>query len=59
MGNISTFEITDQGEILVYVLIDRGNGECTTMLKSDYDKQQAEQSTPTVEVTNDQSKRCS
>jgi hypothetical protein len=53
MGNISTFEITDQGEILVYVLIDRGNGECTTMLKSDYDKQQAEQSTPTVEVTND------
>ena len=31
-----------------YVLIDRGNDEFTSMSKEDYDKQQAEQSTPIV-----------
>ena len=31
-----------------HVIIDRGNNEFTSMLKSDYDKQQAEQSTPIV-----------
>ena len=41
MENITTFEVTDQGEVLVYVLIDRGNGEFTSMLKSTYDEQQA------------------
>jgi hypothetical protein len=29
-----------------YVIIDRGNEEFTSMLKSTYDAQQAEQSTP-------------
>ena len=48
MENITTFEITDQDEILVYVLIDHGNEQFTSMLKADYDKQQAEQSTPIV-----------
>ena len=31
-----------------HILIDRGNGEYTSMLKSTYDEQQAEQSTPMV-----------
>jgi hypothetical protein len=31
-----------------YVIIDRGNNEFTSMPKSDYDKQQAEQSTPNL-----------
>ena len=29
-----------------YAIIDRGNGEFTSMLKSTYEAQQAEQSTP-------------
>ena len=29
-----------------HAIIDRGNGEFTSMLKSEYDRQQAEQSTP-------------
>jgi hypothetical protein len=48
MDNITTFETTDQGKVLLYVLIDHGNEQFTTMLKADYDKQQAEQSTPMV-----------
>jgi hypothetical protein len=48
MDNITTFETTDQGEVLLYVLIDHGNEQFTTMLKADYDKQQAEQSTPNL-----------
>ena len=31
-----------------HAIIDRGNGEFTSMLKSTYDAQQAEQSTPPV-----------
>ena len=31
-----------------YAIIDRGNGEFTSMLKSTYDAMQAEQSTPSV-----------
>jgi hypothetical protein len=48
MENITTFEITDQGEVLVYVLIDHGNQQFTSMTKEEYDRQQAEQSTPIV-----------
>jgi hypothetical protein len=45
-----TFETkTDlQGSEVEYAIIDRGNGEFTSMLKSTYDAQQAEQSTPSV-----------
>ena len=32
----------------VHIIIDRGNGEYTSMLKSTYEAQQAEQSTPIV-----------
>ncbi len=31
-----------------HVIIDRGNGEFTSMLKSTYEAQQAEQSTPNL-----------
>ena len=31
-----------------HAIIDRGNGECTSMPKSTYDAMQAEQSTPIV-----------
>jgi len=39
--------ITDQRG-LEHVLIDNGNGEFTSMPKEEYDRQQAEQSTPSV-----------
>ena len=34
------------GEVQTHAIIDRGNGEFTSMLKSTYDAMQAEQSTP-------------
>lgn len=48
MENITYFESldTNTGEAAEWVLIDRGNGEFTSMLKSTYDAMQAEQSTP-------------
>jgi hypothetical protein len=36
------------GEVIETVLVDRGNGEFTSMLKSTYDEQQA--NTPTLEA---------
>ena len=36
------------GELIAYLIIDHGNGQYTSMLKSTYDEQQAEQSTPMV-----------
>jgi hypothetical protein len=41
MDKIETIEITDSltGEITKHVIIDRGNGEYTSMLKSTYDEQ--------------------
>ena len=36
------------GKFLQYAIIDRGNGEYTSMLKSTYDEQQAALSTPIV-----------
>jgi hypothetical protein len=44
MDNV-TFVIDEQG--VEHAVIDHGNGEFTSMLKSTYD-QQAEQSTPSV-----------
>jgi len=37
---------TDELDGREFVIIDRGNGEYTSMLKSTYEAQQAEQSTP-------------
>jgi hypothetical protein len=45
MDNV-TFITNDKGN--EYAIIDRGNGEYTSMLKSTYDEQQAEQSTPNL-----------
>jgi hypothetical protein len=44
MDNV-TFITVDEVE---HAIIDRGNGEFTSMLKSTYDAMQAEQSTPSV-----------
>jgi hypothetical protein len=48
MNNVTFIEITDPltNEVKEYAMIDRGNGEYTSMLKSTYEAQQAEQSTP-------------
>jgi len=48
MENIKFITDTDEltGKLHETVLIDHGNGEFTSMLKSAYDEQQAEQSTP-------------
>jgi hypothetical protein len=44
MGNVSEFEITTSyGEVVKHVLIDRGNGEFTSMPKSIYDEMIAKQ----------------
>jgi hypothetical protein len=45
---VVTFETPTTGEKTDWVIIDRGNGEFTSMLKSTYEAQQAEQSTPIV-----------
>ena len=49
MDNVTFFEQTNAltGDVTEYALIDHGNGEFTSMLKSTYEAQQAEQSTPT------------
>jgi hypothetical protein len=44
MDNV-TFIIVDEQE---HAIIDHGNGEFTSMPKSEYDRQQAEQSTPII-----------
>ena len=43
MENVSYFT---NDKNIEYAIIDRGNGEFTSMLKSTYDAMQAEQSTP-------------
>jgi len=44
MDNVTFIEV----EGVEHAIIDRGNGEFTSMPKSEYDRQQAEQSTPIV-----------
>lgn len=44
MENISEFEITTSyGEVIKYILIDKGNEEFVSMPKSLWDEQQAQQ----------------
>jgi hypothetical protein len=45
MDNVKNLTNSDGVEL---VIIDRGDGEFTSMLKSVYEAQQAEQSTPSV-----------
>ena len=46
MDNVTFIEVESMGETVTHAIIDRGNGEFTSMLKSTYDAMQAEQSTP-------------
>jgi hypothetical protein len=48
MENVTFIEIDDARGTDTYAIIDRGNDEFTSMLKSTYDAMQAEQSTPIV-----------
>ena len=50
MEKVTFIKVTDaiSGEVLEHAIIDRGNREYTSMLKSTYDAVQAEQSTPIV-----------
>ena len=50
MDNVTFIDITDpiSGDVTTHAIIDRGNGEFTSMLKSTYEAQQAEQSTPMI-----------
>jgi hypothetical protein len=43
MDNVTFIETTDPmtGEVVEHAIIDRGNGEFTSMLKSTYEEQQA------------------
>jgi hypothetical protein len=46
MDNVTFIEIELNDKMVEHAIIDRGNGEFTSMLKSTYEAQQAEQSTP-------------
>ena len=49
-NNVTFIEVENNltKEVVEHAVIDRGNGEFTSMLKSTYEAQQAEQSTPIV-----------
>jgi hypothetical protein len=46
MDNVTFIEIESFGEIVEHAIIDRGNGEFTSMPKSVYDAQQAKLNNP-------------
>ncbi len=49
MDNVTFIEFTNQdGSTTEHAIIDRGNGEFTSMLKSTYEAQQAEHFTPNL-----------
>jgi hypothetical protein len=48
MDNVTFIEIENLDGLQEYAIINRGNGEFTSMLKSTYEAQQAEQSTPMI-----------
>jgi hypothetical protein len=49
MDKVTFITVTETDGVEVeHAIIDRGNGEFTSMLKSTYEAQQAEQSTPSV-----------
>jgi hypothetical protein len=48
MDKVTFIEIESMGETIEHAIIDRGNGEYTSMLKSTYEAQQAEHFTPIV-----------
>jgi hypothetical protein len=46
MENVTFFDVEIMGVTETHAIIDHGNEEFTSMLKSTYDAMQAEQSTP-------------
>jgi hypothetical protein len=48
MDKVTFLELETMAGFVEYALIDRGNNEFTSMIKADYDRQQAEQSTPSL-----------
>ena len=48
MDTVTFIEVEQNGEMVQHALIDHGNGNFTSMLKSNYDEQQAALSTPIV-----------
>ena len=49
MDKVTFVELANfDGDLVEHAIIDRGNGEFTSMLKSTYDAMQAEQSTPNL-----------
>jgi hypothetical protein len=46
MDNVSFVEVEHRGETTTHAIIDHGNGEFTSMLKSTYDELQAQQARP-------------
>jgi hypothetical protein len=48
MDNVTFIDVEGLEGIKTHAIIDRGNGEFTSMLKSTYEAMQAEQSTPSV-----------
>jgi hypothetical protein len=43
MNNVNYIEVESYGETVEFAIIDRGNGEFTSMLKSTYDEMIAKQ----------------
>ena len=54
MDKVTFIEVEALDGIQTHAIIDRGNGEFTSMLKSTYDKQQAEAALSTPMVTVDE-----
>ena len=50
MENVTFIEVESFGVTETHAIIDRGNGEFTSMLKSTYDEQQAQQVEHLTEV---------
>jgi hypothetical protein len=48
MDKVTFIEVEQNGVITEHAIIDRGNGEFMSMPKAEYDRRQAEQSTPIV-----------
>jgi hypothetical protein len=48
MDNVTFIQIESMGETTEHAIIDRGNGEFTSMTKAHYEAMQAEQSTPSL-----------
>ena len=53
MNKVIFIEIDVAGKIQEHAIIDHGNEQFTSMLKAEYDRLQAEQSTPIVKPSGD------